>query len=357
MKASTPCHWWPPSKTSWTSRSPSTPRDCVDRPQPPASVGRHRGREEVVVQPALHQHGPGGDESAEIDVLHLPEHPGQDLGPTHVPGHLVRLGPRREVTAHHAGGHPLVPGGQEQGHGAAVGESDHADPARVHQGMVLEDVEAPGHVPQVLGERVLPGHHGVDQVGVTAVVVGRVPVGPLAETAEVGGEDHVPPPDELDGVVAVGGLGLVQTAHERLPRSVAVGGQHGGAGPDPVVGDEKIGRHRHRRLGVEDDRVPPVTRGSRRCRASRRPGGPVAEGGRAGPSTGPGTGPATPAGRGHPGPAWGRPAPAPGAGSSTSTRARSSGTRPRRGPVPTPQLVTRGFQLWMTCQQVPCVIF
>ncbi len=116
----------------------------------------------------------------------------------------------------------------------------------------------PGHVPDVLGQRVHSGHHGVDEVGVAAVVIGGVPVGPLPEAAEIGGEDHVAPADELDGVVPVGGVGLVEAADEGLAGAVAVGGQDGGTGAHPAVGDEQVRRHRHGRVGVVDDLVPPV---------------------------------------------------------------------------------------------------
>jgi carbon monoxide dehydrogenase subunit G len=124
--------------------------------------------------------------------------------------------------------------------------------------MGFEDVETAGQVPEVLGQRALPGHDGVDEVGVTDVVVGRVPVGPLSEAAEIGGEHHVAPPDQLDGVVAVGGRGLGQTADERFARTVPVGGEDGGTRCRAVVGNQEIGRHRHCLLGVEDDLVAPV---------------------------------------------------------------------------------------------------
>ena len=42
------------------------------------------------------------------------------------------------------------------------------------------------------------GHHRVDEVGVTGVVVGGVPVGPLAEAAQVGGQHHITPADQLE---------------------------------------------------------------------------------------------------------------------------------------------------------------
>ena len=57
-------------------------------------------------------------------------------------------------------------------------------------GWACEDVEGAGEVPQVLGERVPAPHDLVDQVGVAAVVIRRVPVGTLAEAAQVRGQHH-----------------------------------------------------------------------------------------------------------------------------------------------------------------------
>ena len=113
------------------------------------------------------------------------------------------LGPRRQVAADHRGRDPLVERGQEQRARPAVGQADRTDPLRVDERVRLEHVERAGQVPQVGGERGLAGHHRVHEVGVAGVVVGWVPVEPLAEAAQVGGQHDVAAPGELVGVVAV----------------------------------------------------------------------------------------------------------------------------------------------------------
>ena len=69
------------------------------RPRPGGRAGR-RAR--------FDQGRSGGDQGGQVHVLHPSEHPEQHLGAAHVPGHLVRLGPRREVAAHDGGCHPGV---------------------------------------------------------------------------------------------------------------------------------------------------------------------------------------------------------------------------------------------------------
>ena len=164
----------------------------------------------------------------------------------------------------------------------------------VDEGMGLEDVEGACQVPQVLGEGLTPGHHGVDQVGVAGVVVVGVPVEPLAEAAQVGGEHDVATPGQLVGVVGVGGAGALEPAR---PRTCPARGR---GRPAPLaradrraVGHEQIGGHRHRVLGVEDDLVAPVPVALDDSRSR----GEAARASGIGPSSssgGPGSAPATP---------------------------------------------------------------
>jgi len=143
----------------------------VDPPQPlDRAFGGHH-REEGVLAAGLDEEGPGGDQRPEVGMLHRPEHAREHLGPAHVPRHPVGLGPRREVAADHGGGHPCIHGGEEQADRPAVGETDDTHPGGVDQRVGPEDVEGAGAVPQVLGERVPPGHDLVDQIGVAGVVV------------------------------------------------------------------------------------------------------------------------------------------------------------------------------------------
>ena len=50
----------------------------------------------------------------------------------------------------------------------------------------------------------------------------------------------------------------LQAADPGLPRAVPVDGQDGRARPTSTVGHQQVGRHRHVRLAVEHDPVPPV---------------------------------------------------------------------------------------------------
>ena len=85
---------------------------------------------------------------------------------------------------------------------------------------------AAGQVPQVLGQRAEPRHHGVDEVGVAGVVVVGVPVEALAEAPQVGGEHDVAPPGQLVRVVGVGRARALEPARLGLARPVAVDGEH-----------------------------------------------------------------------------------------------------------------------------------
>ncbi len=140
----------------------------------------------------------------------------------------------------------------------AVREADHADPGGVHQRMLAEDVQGAAEVPDVLRQRVPSGHDGMDQVGVARVVVLGIPVEPFAEATQVGREHHIALPYQLQGVVAVGRIGVLQSDRLGLARPVPVAGQHRCAGGDPPVGHQQVRRHRHGVLGVEDDQVPAV---------------------------------------------------------------------------------------------------
>ena len=74
----------------------------------------------------------------------------------------------------------------EEGHGPAVRDPHHADARRVDERVPRQEVETAPEVPDVLRQRVPPCHDRVHEVGVARVVVLRVPVQPLAETAQVG---------------------------------------------------------------------------------------------------------------------------------------------------------------------------
>ena len=69
--------------------------------------------------------------------------------------------------------------------------------------MLLEDVERAREVPEVLRERACTRGRGVHEVEVAGVLVGRVPVGALAEAPQVGRQHHIPADRELMGIVAV----------------------------------------------------------------------------------------------------------------------------------------------------------
>ena len=220
--------------------------------------------EDHVFGPGLDQERSRRDERAEVDVLDLTEHARQHLRPAEVPRHAMGLAPLAEVATHDGGAHPVVPCGQEEGRGAAIREADHADAMRVDEGMLLEHVERAAEIPQILRERVRAGGDSVDEVEIAAVLVGRVPVGTFAEAAQVGREHHVAALGELMRVVAVlrgdrgGALLLAHAADLRLPGAVTVLREDGGAGLRAIVWDEQERRNRHRRLGVEDDRLAPI---------------------------------------------------------------------------------------------------
>ena len=91
------------------------------------------------------------------------------------------------------------------------------------------------------------------------VVVLGVPVEPLAEAAKVGRQHHVAAPDQLQGVVGVGHVGVLEPDHLGLARAVTVAGQDGRRRAGlAAVGHQQVGRDRHRALGVEDDLLPAV---------------------------------------------------------------------------------------------------
>ena len=128
--------------------------------------------------------------------------------------------------------------------------------------MFLQDVERSAEVPHVLGQRVPPGHHGVDEVGVAGVVIIGIPVLALSEAAEVRCEDDVAAPGQLVGVVGVGHVGVLETDRLGLAGAVAVAGQHRrtrAPSIDTGVRHEEVGRHRHGVLAVEDHLVAAVT--------------------------------------------------------------------------------------------------
>ena len=121
------------------------------------------------------------------------------------------------------------------------------------------------------------GHRGADEIPVAVVLVGRHPVGALAEAAQVGREHHVAERRERVRVV-VAGTARLDAAHQRLAGPVTVDREHGRAGRGVAarVRHEEIRGHRHRRLGVEHDAVPRVVAavdrfGRPRDRAGRAP--------------------------------------------------------------------------------------
>ena len=223
-------------------------------------LGGGRHREEEVLGARLDEHRAWRDERAEILVLEPAQHAEEDLRAAHVPGHLVAVGPRREVAADHRGRHAVVDGGGEERDRAPVGDADHAEARRVDERVLLQHVEAAPQVPDVLGQRVPPRHGGVHQVGVARVVVLGIPVEPLAEAAQVGRQHDVAPAGQLERVVGVGHVGVLEPDHLRLARPVAVAGEDGRSRRPALalVGHQQVGRHRHGVLGVEDDLVPPV---------------------------------------------------------------------------------------------------
>ena len=123
----------------------------VDRPQPghrpsAAATGKSRSSRPLTIS-----RGRGATRAPRSACSIRPEHADEHLGAAHVPRHLVRLRPRGEVAAHHGGGHPTVGGGEEQGHGAPVGEAGHAHPRRVDQRVGAEHVERPAPGPRGSG--------------------------------------------------------------------------------------------------------------------------------------------------------------------------------------------------------------
>ena len=120
------------------------PRRCRARGGPPPPVAPRRGGrgarlgcrgngEQHVVGAGLDQHRPRRHEGAEVLVLEAAEHSEHDLGATHVPRHLVALGPRREVAAHTTDGDPVVDRGRPERDRPAVGDADHAEPRRIDE--------------------------------------------------------------------------------------------------------------------------------------------------------------------------------------------------------------------------------
>ena len=153
-------------------------------------------------------------------MLELTEHARQHLRATQVPRHPVRLAPFAEVAAHHRGADPVVPRGEEQRRRAAVGEPDHPDAIGVDQRVLLQHVEAAGEVPEVLRERVGAGGDRVHEVEVAPVLVGRQPIGPFPEVAEVGRQHHVPELGEAMRVVAaVCSIAASRRRRGRTPRT------------------------------------------------------------------------------------------------------------------------------------------
>jgi len=223
-------------------------------------------REQVVLGAGFHQHGPGGDQRTQVLVLQAAQHAVQDLRAAHVPRHFVALGPRGEVATHHARRHAGVDCRGEERDGAAVGDADHAQTRRVDQRVLLQHVERAPQVPHVLRQRVPAGHGGVDEVRVAGVVVLGVPVQPLAEAAQVGSQDDVAAPHQLQPVVRVGHVGVRQPDDLCLARPMPVTGHDSGTRRLVLtaVGDKQVGGDRHGVLGVEDHLVAAVAVTGRR---------------------------------------------------------------------------------------------
>ena len=122
-----------------------------------------------------------------------------------------------------------------------------------------------GEIPEVLRERVRAGGDRVHEVEVAAVLVGRVPVGPFAEAAQVGREHDVAALGELVRVVAVvrgdrgAALLVAEAAHLRLARAVTVLREdRRRRAAVRSCGTSRNAGHRHRRFAVEHDRLAPV---------------------------------------------------------------------------------------------------
>ena len=134
---------------------------------------------------------------------------------------------------------------------------------------------AAGEVPEVLRERVGAGGDRVHEVEVAPVLVGRQPIGPFPEVAEVGRQHHVPELGEAMRVVAAVLLDrgrvlvAVEAAHLGLARTVTVLGEDGRPRFGAVVRHQEERGHRHRRLAVEHDRMHACTSLARRTRAPR----------------------------------------------------------------------------------------
>ena len=107
-----------------------------------------------------------------------------------------------------------------------------------------------------------PAHHLVDQVGVAAVVVRRVPVGPLAEAAKVGGQHDMAATGQLRRRSRRPAGHPVRVPHTRdLPGPWPWTASTARPGVARPSGTSKIGGHRHGVLGVEDDPLAPEAQG------------------------------------------------------------------------------------------------
>ena len=118
---------------------------------------------------------------------------------------------------------------------------------------------AAGQVPEVLGQWIPAPHHLVDQIGVAAVVVGRVPVGALSEAAQVGRQHHDGPAGPTRRRSRCPGASSGSRPHTSdLPGPWPWTARTAEPGVHPIVGDQQIGGDRHGVLGVEHDPLPPV---------------------------------------------------------------------------------------------------
>ncbi len=132
--------------------------------------------------------------------------------------------------------------------------------------MTGQHVEAALEIPEVARQRHDSRHRCAHEIPVAVVLVVGHPIGACAEAAQVGRKDHVSRECELMGIVAgvpvdlraFGGIVVVDAAHHRLARPVAVDREHGRSRRVTTVRDEEKRRYRHRRFGVEHDLVETV---------------------------------------------------------------------------------------------------
>ena len=112
----------------------------------------------------------------------------------------------------------------------------------------------------------MPRHHGVDEVGVTGVVVLGVPVEALAEAAHVGGEHHVAALGQLVRVVGVGRPGALEPDRLGPSRARARGRPAPPAPAATSVASVAARADRPAPTSSPRCRRPPCRAGSRRTR-------------------------------------------------------------------------------------------